>query len=111
MRIPEESIDFKQHSRSASNFVDDLKLKALQSPSKSRESVTTSLRKSLPRNSPEKITQDNHLNISYVLGHVRPIKVSPPKPGKLYPCLSDIEVTTENDSDEDDLSLNQSTGR
>lgn len=31
---------------------------------------------------------------------VKPIKVSPPKPGKLYPCLSDIEATTENDSEE-----------
>lgn len=30
---------------------------------------------------------------------VRPIRVSPPKPGRLYPCLSDIEVVTENESD------------
>jgi hypothetical protein len=26
------------------------------------------------------------------------IKVSPPKPGYLYPCLSDIEATTETES-------------
>lgn len=32
---------------------------------------------------------------------VRQIKVSPPKPGKLYPCLSDIEQTTENESSEE----------
>lgn len=31
------------------------------------------------------------------LEEVKPIKVSPAKPGKLYPCLSDIEMTTEND--------------
>lgn len=33
---------------------------------------------------------------------VKPIRVSPPKPGKLYPCLSDIESVTENESDADD---------
>lgn len=31
---------------------------------------------------------------------VRPIRVSPPKPGRLYPCLSDIEASaTESESD------------
>lgn len=30
---------------------------------------------------------------------VRPIRVSPAKPGKLYPCLSDIESVTENEND------------
>lgn len=36
------------------------------------------------------------------LDQVRPIRVSPPKPGNMYPCLSDIEMTTENESDESD---------
>lgn len=36
------------------------------------------------------------------LRDVRPIRVSPPKPGKLYPCLSDIEMTTEYETDEDE---------
>jgi hypothetical protein len=36
------------------------------------------------------------------LDEVKPIRVSPPKPGKLYPCLSDIEMTTENETDSDD---------
>ena len=34
--------------------------------------------------------------------HVKPIRVSPPKPGRMYPCLSDIEMTTENESDYDE---------
>lgn len=33
---------------------------------------------------------------------VRPIRVSPPKPGKLYPCLSDIDSVTENESESDE---------
>jgi hypothetical protein len=32
------------------------------------------------------------------LTDMRQIKVSPPKPGCLYPCLSDIEATTETES-------------
>lgn len=36
------------------------------------------------------------------LRDVRNIRVSPPKPGKLYPCLSDIEMTTEYETDEED---------
>jgi hypothetical protein len=32
------------------------------------------------------------------LTDVKRIKVSPPKPGCLYPCLSDIEATTETES-------------
>ena len=39
---------------------------------------------------------------SYAGLEVKPIRVSPPKPGKLYPCLSDIEMTTENETDSDD---------
>lgn len=30
-----------------------------------------------------------------VTDYVKKIKVSPPKPGKLYPCLSDIEADSE----------------
>jgi len=36
------------------------------------------------------------------LRDVRPIRVSPPKPGKLYPCLSDIEMATECETDDED---------
>jgi hypothetical protein len=34
------------------------------------------------------------------------IKVSPPKPGHLYPCLSDIEATTETESEMPDERCN-----
>lgn len=30
-----------------------------------------------------------------MVDYVKKIKVSPPKPGKLYPCLSDIEADSE----------------
>lgn len=30
---------------------------------------------------------------------VRPIRVSPPKPGRLYPCLMDIEAIRENEDE------------
>lgn len=30
---------------------------------------------------------------------VRPIRVSPPKPGRLYPCLMDIETIRENEDE------------
>ncbi len=47
--------------------------------------------------------QSNLLTEPYAGIHqVRPIRVSPPKPGKLYPCLSDIESVTENESESDE---------
>ena len=36
------------------------------------------------------------------LTDVKKIKVSPPKPGHLYPCLSDLEATTETESEMQD---------
>lgn len=34
-----------------------------------------------------------------VLEDVKRIRVSPPKAGRMYPCLSDIEASTENEQE------------
>lgn len=48
-------------------------------------------------------TDHDHMTEPYAGVHyVRPIRVSPPKPGKLYPCLSDIDSVTENESESDE---------
>lgn len=56
--------------------------------------------------SPKKKTVEDVLSPaqgSYAgLHQVKPIRVSPPKPGKLYPCLSDIEMATDNEPEEQD---------
>ena len=54
--------------------------------------------------SPIKISLDGpplKVRDSYAgLEQVKPIRVSPPKPGRLYPCLSDIEMTTDNERED-----------
>lgn len=37
--------------------------------------------------------------VAAVLDDVKRIKVTTPKAGRLYPCLSDIEATTETETD------------
>lgn len=38
--------------------------------------------------------------VAAVLESVKRIKVSPSKPGRLYPCLSDIEAATETEPEQ-----------
>ena len=64
--------------------------------------------------SPKKIVADTQAKISSAskpktpldnypgLDRCKPIRVSPPKPGRLYPCLSDLEMTTENESESEE---------
>ncbi|PSN56602.1 hypothetical protein C0J52_01580 [Blattella germanica] len=53
--------------------------------------------------SPEKKHKVSNLEQQYAgLREVKRVKVSPPKPGRLYPCLSDIEATTETESEMQD---------
>ncbi|XP_069676075.1 anillin isoform X2 [Periplaneta americana] len=79
---------------------------AKQSPQK-----TTPSSKSPKINlSSEKKHKAQSTNQQYAgLTDVKRIKVSPPKPGRLYPCLSDIEATTETESEmQDDCNLSLS---
>ena len=52
-------------------------------------------RKSAPLPIPKKIGTAPYPG----LDRCRPIRVSPPKAGMLYPCLSDIEMNTDNESE------------
>lgn len=46
--------------------------------------------------------QSNPADLYAGIHQVRPIRVSPPKPGKLYPSLSDIDSVTENESESEE---------
>ncbi|KAI9557161.1 hypothetical protein GHT06_016968 [Daphnia sinensis] len=60
----------------------------------------SSVEQSISKKSEEQ--QSNPADLYAGIHQVRPIRVSPPKPGKLYPCLSDIDSVTENESEPDE---------
>ncbi|KAK4885871.1 hypothetical protein RN001_002142 [Aquatica leii] len=48
-------------------------------------------------------------NVAAALDEVKRIKVSPAKPGKLYPCLSDIETATETENEQNTASTSNNS--
>ena len=79
------------------NFIDDSSDLTIVKPSSPKKSSS-----SMPKFENVKGFRKSPTKDSYAgLDEVKPIRVSPPKPGKLYPCLSDIEMTTENETDSD----------
>ena len=75
------------------------------SPMRNSPMKNSPMRNTPMKNSPMK---NSPLKAYAGLKDVRPIRVSPPKPGKMYPCLSDIEMTTEYESDEEVEEMNRS---
>ncbi|XP_019754287.2 anillin isoform X2 [Dendroctonus ponderosae] len=87
------------YERSASESSDDDEVD--ERTAMIKETVTVQIESSQSRKSAEKRKSGSRLSngndspqVASVLDEVKRIKVSPPKAGRLYPCLSDIEATT-----------------
>lgn len=95
----ETSIISQSNVNSSTQGTSDIQLKSSPSVANMRKLISDRI----PLNTNVELKKSSSgVELYDGIHQVRPIRVSPPKPGKLYPCLSDIESVTENESDADD---------